>query len=252
MQNLTSYPEVVERRAADIQSCYLPPGPSWFSVERRGNAATLRITGEIGIYSQSVDNCVEQLGDAETVNVQICSNGGCCGSAFKIADALRSRRCEVEIFGSCFSAAVIIALAADKIRIERNARIMIHAPRQFVFGSPEEILLAGVQVERCNLRYRWQLSSRVRDDVLVQKWLSGPDFYFTAAEAIQLGLADEIFSAAPAVIEATPGAVPAPEQTSDEILFQDFLRWFGVLQVADKAKFFQQMSMWFNENVKSL
>ncbi|HUA69390.1 MAG TPA: ATP-dependent Clp protease proteolytic subunit [Candidatus Saccharimonadales bacterium] len=249
-------PLVKEGQAGDgIQASYRPPGPAWFSLETEGDFARLRIFGEIGIYGSRVEDCIGQLGNAERVEVVINSIGGDCDAAFRLADALRQRKVTAEIHGSCFSAAVIVALAADTIRIEASARMMIHPVRQFVFGDSEEVLCAAVNAERYRTRLRWQILQRIRDDVLADKWLSGAaDFYFTATEAVKLGLADEVFSIpAPAVSPVSaPADVQQPAQTEDEMMFWDFLRAFGKFAVADKDKFLRDVSLWMKTHTTGL
>ncbi|HTV40976.1 MAG TPA: ATP-dependent Clp protease proteolytic subunit [Candidatus Sulfotelmatobacter sp.] len=231
-----------------------PPGPCWFTVIRQDDGtARVSIAGEIGLVGQPVEDCIAQIGDARRVELTINSVGGDGIAAFKLFDALHGRDVTAEIFTACYSAAVIIALAARKIRIEAGAQMMIHTARSFAFGDGEELRLYADKNDNANYKLRDLILRRVKELALVKTWLAGGDYYFTASEAVKLGLADEVFTL-PVLPAASPALVPdavPPAQTEDEILFWDFLRAFGRVDVADKEKFYKRLSLWATSNVRS-
>ena len=119
-------------------------------------------------------------------------------------------------------------------------------------------------MEKLTARWIEILSDRTGDIVTVCKWLSGPDVWLTATEALEFGLVDEIISR-PAALASTrtkeptipieapaepaaPMTAPAPE--GNDALLLDFLKAFGEIQTADKSKLFRELSVWFGTNVR--
>ena len=100
----------------------LPPGPDWYHVQIENGEACVWITGEIGVTGQSAADLVALLQDVGKIEIIIqgCI-GGCAKSAFLIHEGLDGADVSCQILGRCYSAAVIVALCASKIRIAEAA-----------------------------------------------------------------------------------------------------------------------------------
>src|SRR5690606_36046276 len=82
------------------------------------------------VTPKSFKQDIDALGDIETLYVRINSPGGSVWSGNAIYNILRRVNAEVivTIDGLAASAASIIAMAGDKVRIAKNGMLMIHDP----------------------------------------------------------------------------------------------------------------------------
>jgi len=228
------------------------PGPDWFTTSMDGDTAHVFIGNDIGAFRKTSLDLLAQVESAKAITLTIDSVGGDMACAFAVFDGLAGRVSEAVITGSCFSSAVVLALSAKRIRIDAGARIMVHPARQFVFGNESELAGAAQSVAKCNDRLRAVLIARTGQPAdVVAGWLDGRDHYFTAAEALAAGLADEIFDAP--VFGCFPAHANQPEAaqdwpTADETLFADFLRAFGSVQVRNREKFIRNFCAWAVRN----
>ncbi len=229
----------------------LPPlptisGTQWFNVGWRGSVCVVNIFGEIGIGSQSFQELIQAIGTSSALEFSINSVGGCAFSALKIYNATRGRVTVATIRGQCFSAAVFVAASAKVIRIEEGAKMMVHRARLAVFGDEETLAKSLKFIQSTNHFYQKALTDRGCNS---EGWFNDSDHYFTAAEALEARLADEIFSDAPTEPTAMITCPNAMEtileaETEDESLFNDFLRAFGTLRVRSRTQFAQAIAAW--------
>jgi ATP-dependent protease ClpP protease subunit len=179
-----------------------------YEIKAKGpTRAELRIYGDIG---QSWD--AEESNDAKTVvealgqlrgdlDVRINSFGGSVADGLAIFNALRRYDGEVatHIDGVAYSIASLIAMAGRTVQVAENGMLMIHAPWGAAIGNATEM---REMAEILDKHAEAMLSSYLRDGGpnadTVRGWLTdGQDHYFTAAEAVDLGLADAISDQAP-------------------------------------------------------
>lgn len=80
---------------------------------------------------------LDALGDVPEIVVRINSGGGDVFAANAIFTRLKNNKAKitVEIDGWAASAATIVAMAGDRVRIAKNGIFMIHDPAMVVFGS---------------------------------------------------------------------------------------------------------------------
>jgi ATP-dependent protease ClpP protease subunit len=232
----------------------VPPGPDWFSVEIHGDTAHVKIFGEIGLHGQRAEDLLAQIANVENVNFTILDCIGGCGlAALLLHDGLDGCTVTCDIIGRCFSAGILVALSAGQIRIAESARLMVHTPRAWLFADEAELTKAAEQIRLCKSRIRAMLMARLFHDLgsCVDHWLSdGQDHFFTAVQAKAIGLADEVFTLpAETNIKPTADTLPPRRETDDEILFRDFLRAFGRIEVFDRAGFIRNLNAWAVHNV---
>jgi ATP-dependent protease ClpP protease subunit len=213
----------------------------------------IRIAGEIGLTGATAGELLAAVGDAAEVSITISSIGGDSNAALEIHDGLAGRNVEVEIVGNSFSAAVIIALAGSRIRMRRDALLMIHSARLFVFDTPEGLECAARRLRRVNARLLDLIGQRTEQpaDVVVA-WLA-KDSYFTAPEALAAGLIDEISEPPPArVADARRVEASEPTQTEDEALALSLLTALGEIKVNRKGEFARAIQAWLAYKVTGL
>lgn len=135
---------------------------------------------------------------AKTINLRINSPGGSAIEAGAILSALddfraSGRRVEVDVDGLAASAASVVAMASDRVRVASNALLMIHDPHVMMMGGAAELrrtadLLDTVK-EQILDRYHGKAKAttsreQIADWMQEEKWFNG-------VEAVAAGLADE-------------------------------------------------------------
>lgn len=182
---------------------------SWYRIVNAadGTAADLYVYDSIGksYWDDSTVTAKQFVADlaalpesVKTIRVHVNSPGGDVFDAVAIANALKAHPASIEmsIEGLAASAATIITMAGDTIRIVKNGLVMVHNPHGFVFGTAEEMRkIAG-------------LLDKVRDSIVATyQWHSELDAaalialmdeitWMDAEEAVAKGFATEIIEPA--------------------------------------------------------
>jgi ATP-dependent protease ClpP protease subunit len=148
----------------------------------------------------------------KTIRVRVNSPGGDVFDAVAIANALRAERTEkgrtveMSIEGLAASAATIITMAGDPIRIVKNGLVMVHNPHGFVYGTAEDMRKIAGLLDKVRdtivATYRWH--SELDAEALVA--LMDETTWMTAEEAIEKGFATELVEDA---VKATAQFRPA-------------------------------------------
>jgi len=164
----------------------------------------LYIYGDIGDNwwdetSTSATQIVQALADidADEISVYINSYGGSVKEGLAIYNALLRNSAKVSIYidGIAASMASYIAMAGDTVSMSENGMLMLHAPWGFAMGNAEEMREAADVLDRyadsMMGAYQKQVGADGADDVT--DWLKdGKDHWFSAQEAADAGLIDEI------------------------------------------------------------
>jgi ATP-dependent protease ClpP protease subunit len=114
----------------------------WYEIKNAAkDEASIYIYDVIAWYGVNASDFVRDLKavDAKTINVHIKSPGGDVFEAWAIYQAIRSHKARVvvHIDGMAASAASVIALAGDEIRMGRGAFFMIHRPYVMAIGDAD-------------------------------------------------------------------------------------------------------------------
>jgi ATP-dependent protease ClpP protease subunit len=221
---------------------------TWFTVDCAAPVAVVRIGNDIGTDGATAETLLTWLEGFASIELIIDSRGGDSNTALKLYNGLQGRVDICTVNNFCASAAVIVAMAAKKIRIEAGAKFMLHAPKSFVFQAAPGLREAANRLADISAKIKSILKDRTgRPDSVLDSWLdSGKDFYFTAQEGIDAGLADEIFTAPP-VSPLDPAHYDNP---TDEAEFFRLLKTFPAVHVRDRAKFLRGVSAWLVHHVR--
>ncbi len=192
----------------------------YYQIRAQETGAELLIYGEIGSNpwadkTTEAADVIDALADISggEINVRINSGGGIVADALAIFNALQRHpsRVVVDVDGVAFSAASLIAMAGDTIRMASNALMMIHAPLTIAEGNAADMERARRVLDRfaSAMGAGYTRGGRI-DKATVDGWLSdGEDHYFTADEALKAGLVDEITGAL-AVAASAHNRAPMP------------------------------------------
>lgn len=131
---------------------------------------------------------------AKALNLRINSPGGSVFEASAMMAALDEfkGRVEVDIDGIAASAASVVAMAGDEIRMATNAMIMIHRPYAAVIGPADDMRAMAEVLDKTTgqLLDTYERHSKAGRDQL-KAWMDA-ETWFTPEEAIAAGLAHAV------------------------------------------------------------
>lgn len=88
---------------------------------------------------------------------------------------------------------MLVALTPGERSMSRNATLLVHASRNVVFGTAQELRRRAEALEKSEDETAARLAKRTGQSVRWCRSLSdGRDFIFTAAESKRRGLVDEV------------------------------------------------------------
>ena len=188
---------------APARSKVIAKGDFWtVRAAARPQAAEVLIYGDIGESwwgeSVSAKDLVQQLNDidATEIDVRINSYGGSVADGVSIYNALRRHAATINVTvdGVAVSIASLIAMAGDSVQMGIGSLYMVHAPWAGAVGNANDMRTAADMLDKYAeamvSAYTRRLGEDRADDV--RDWLTdGADHWFTAAEAVAEGFADE-------------------------------------------------------------
>lgn len=164
------------------------------------SSAELLIYGEIGEswWSESVTaaSVVREIADLRvaTINVRINSGGGSVADGLAIYNALKRHpaRKVVTIDGVAASIASLIAMAGDEVVMPGTSLMMLHAPWSYTGGNAAQLReYADVLDQHARAMATAYADKTGKPIAEIEALLTdGADHWFTAAEAIEFGLAE--------------------------------------------------------------
>ena len=153
------------------------------------------------VTPQDVKNALKECGTVKTLEIHINSYGGSTSAGngmISIIDDFKKRvGCRVESYieGMCASMASGVAMVADKIYMSDNALLLIHKPLVQEFtGNANDMISAIEYLNKTedalikNYMRHWNRSEDELREALAKESI------YTADEALELGLCDEIIS----------------------------------------------------------
>ena len=177
------------------------------------DAACILLYGEIGEYGRvnSADiarELVEAEAGGRRIDVRINSVGGDVFTGIAIFNAFRQSAADITLYvdGVAASMASAIASCGKPVKMSRYARLMIHSPSGGAYGNAAELagyidMLRSLEDTLCDI---YTGRCRKSKDEIRSEWFDGKDHWFTAQQALDLGLIDEIYDADPVPEDSTP------------------------------------------------
>lgn len=138
---------------------------------------------------------LEKHKDVKQINVYINSLGGSVMEGVGIYNQLRRHPANVTAYvdGFACSIASVIAMAADKVVMPKNAVMMIHNAWTWAVGNAKELRKAADDLDVLNEASRQAYLSKAGDKLPEDKLVEMLDneTYLTAEQCMEYGLADE-------------------------------------------------------------
>ena len=178
-----------------------------------------------GMDAKRFSDELKALGDINKIIVRINSPGGDVFDGNTIYNILKAHKATVEVHidGIAASIASVIAMAGDKIIMPENAMMMIHNPWGFAVGDAAEMRKMADALDK--IRESIMVSYRAQTDLDEKKLFEMMDeeTWMTAADAVELGFADEMIESVKAAasfkmdyFKNVPAALKDPAQVTDD------------------------------------
>ena len=156
------------------------------------NTYLVRIDSELIGVPESFETCVKT---SKHVHFAVGScMGGCSSAANRMLEISSTKftSAHVERYAAS-AAALLVTLTPGRRSMGRNATLLVHASRNVVFGTAQELRRRAEALEKSEDETAARLAKRTGQSV---RWcrslLDGRDYTFTAAEAKRRGLVDEV------------------------------------------------------------
>lgn len=192
---------VAERRQKQIPPGMQPPenAADWYRISNSADDADATdifvydsIGGWFGLYA---DDLIRDLKEISTsrINLRLNSPGGSVFEGIAIANALRSHPANVTVYVDSLAASIasVIMLAGDRVIMQPQSQVMIHAASGGCYGDAAEMTkmadLLDLQTRNIAEAYA-EHTGRTVSEFLD---LMAAETWFTAKEAVAIGLADE-------------------------------------------------------------
>lgn len=179
-------------------------------VQSKAGLVLVQVEGEICYRSFTAE--IEAIRKADEVRLMINSTGGDSVAALNLIEATRGKRTVATVIKLAFSSACTILQSCQVRRVCAGAKIMVHSPTCFAGGNARDLRQQATLLDMAAAEHK-ELYHRSPPE-LVEEWFTdGKDHYFTAQEAVAVGLADEIVPRTPPT-----GGNPQPGGGDDDLV----------------------------------
>lgn len=185
----------------------------WYRVENASSdAPTVYIYDEIGYWGVTASDFASDMRSitADKITVRINSPGGECYDGLAIYNTLVQHPAEIAVMidGLAASAASFVAQAGDTVKIARNADVMIHDASGLCWGNAEEMRKMVEMLDRMSDNIADIYAQRAGGTPEEWRARMRDETYYTGQAAVDVGLADEVYSgkaiASPAEAPTSP------------------------------------------------
>lgn len=181
-------------------------------------AVELTLYGDIGpeaygfeINAVGIERALRGLGEASEIRVRLNSPGGIVTEGHAIYNLLHQAKARVvvDVDGLAASAASVVAMAGDEIRIAENAFMMIHDPWSIAMGSADDLRSEAAVLDKMAGAIAQTYAARTGQSVEQMTALMAAETWMTADEAVEQGFATSVTrnkTAAPSAHALNPAA----------------------------------------------
>lgn len=172
----------------------------WYEIKNKEDKAEVWIYDVIGetFFGEGVaaKSFVKELADikASQIDLHINSPGGSVWDGHAIYNSLISHPANITSFveGRAASIASVVALAGNKVVMANTAMMMIHNPRAIVAGTAVDIRSAADVLDKVGETIQNVYVNKTGESNDVISKAMDEETWFTATEAVEFGLADEV------------------------------------------------------------
>ncbi|MBM0277819.1 head maturation protease, ClpP-related [Micromonospora tarensis] len=176
-----------------------PAAREWYRIQAAdgdSKTVTVHIYDEIGIWGTTARDFARELGsiDAQAIELHLNSPGGDAFDGIAIYNSLRDHPATVTVIvdGLAASAASVIAMAGDTIRMNVGAQMMIHEASGVVIGNAGDMADFASVLGKASDSIAATYVAKAGGTVAEWREVMRAETWYTAAEAVDAGLADEL------------------------------------------------------------
>jgi len=177
--------------------------------------AELFLYDEIGGWGTLAEDFIAELKQvtAPKLRVRVSSPGGSVFEGIALSNALRAHPAEVtvQVDGIAASIASVIAMAGDRVVIQPQAMIMVHEAAGGCLGNAKDMQDMADLLDKISDNIAGAYAEKAGGDVAEWRQVMQKETWFTAEEAVEAGLADEMMPAR----KARPGEAEPEMRTFD-------------------------------------
>jgi ATP-dependent protease ClpP protease subunit len=177
----------------------IPENPEpWYKVQNKAGspAADVWIYAEIGAWGITAEGLVSELSalNVSDITVHLNSPGGDVFDGIAIMNALRDHPAQITVKVDALAASIasVIAQAGNKIIMGRNSTMMIHNASGFAMGEAADLRKMADLLEGTTANIASIYAERAGGDVAGWLAVMDKETWYTAQEAVDAGLADEV------------------------------------------------------------
>lgn len=190
----------------------------------QGGTAEIHIYDEIGMWGVDAATFMRELGalNVDSIDLRLNSPGGDAFDGIAMYNALRRHRAEVTVYVDALaaSAASVIAMAGDRVVMQRASRMMIHEAFGAALGDAQDMRTMAETLDGLSNDIASTYAARAGGSLEEWRDRMHAETWFSAAEAVAAGLADEYEDAPTNHLPARPRAhaqpTDQPEQPAPE------------------------------------
>lgn len=165
-------------------------------VKNEANATAIYLYDTIGGWDGvTAKNVVDALAQVRgDVDLHISSGGGDIFEGVAIHNAFKNHSGNVTVYvdGVAASAASFIAMAGDRIVMESNSTMMIHDGWGFCIGNASDMRASADLLDKLSDTIAQMYAKRAGGDASDWRTRMRNETWYTAQEAVDAGLADEV------------------------------------------------------------
>jgi ATP-dependent protease ClpP protease subunit len=192
----------------------------WYRISNSigASSATIYIYDEIGYWGVTAGEFVAELSqlNVASIDLHISSPGGEIFDGMAIFEALRSHPAQVTTYIDSLAASIasVIAMAGDRIVIAPYGEMMIHDGSGLCIGDAADMVEMAELLDRQSNKIASVYADRAGGTVEEWRTLMQAETWFSAAEAVAAGLADEVSGAPAGAGDTNDDATTTPIQSA--------------------------------------
>lgn len=175
-----------------------PAGRYEVTAAADGSKARVQIFGAIGDWWEGLDasTLASQINalDAGEIEVHLNSPGGIAFDGIAIHNALRQHAATVHVVvdGLAASAASIVAMAGDTVTMSRGSQMMVHNASGICMGQADDMRQVATVLDKVSASLADIYAARAGGTAADWRPVMDAETWFTASEAVDAGLADNV------------------------------------------------------------
>lgn len=177
---------------------------NWFRIDNKAKPdgpALVYIYDEIGFFGVSAQDFVSELGNvtAPQIDLHLNSPGGDYFAGVTIHNAIRQHPAEVTVHidGLAASAASVIAMAGDRLVMHPGSQLMIHDALSLAIGNAGELRQTADLLDKCSDDIAGFYAGKAKAEAGFFRERMKEETWYSAQEAVDAGLADEVMGSRP-------------------------------------------------------